>query len=68
MRLNINGAPKMGYCHCDSCRHWSAGPINAFSLWAPASIQIERVNLICGLTLRLTIALESGVVHAVGIL
>lgn len=18
----------MGYCHCDSCRHWSAGPIN----------------------------------------
>ena len=43
VRLNINGAPEaMGYCHCDSCRHWSAGPINAFSLWAPANIQIER--------------------------
>lgn len=23
----------MGYCHCESCRHWSAGPVNAFTLW-----------------------------------
>ena len=22
----------MGYCHCASCRHWSAGPVNAFTL------------------------------------
>ena len=41
VRLEINGAPEaMGYCHCDSCRHWSAGPVNAFSLWAPENIQI----------------------------
>ncbi|OUU76232.1 MAG: aldehyde-activating protein [Methylococcaceae bacterium TMED69] len=41
VRLKINGVPEaMGYCHCDSCRHWSAGPVNAFSLWAPANIEI----------------------------
>ena len=43
VKLKIDGAPKaMGYCHCDSCRHWSAGPVNAFSLWAPANIQIAQ--------------------------
>jgi hypothetical protein len=30
----------MGYCHCKDCRHWSAGPINAFSLWPPESVNI----------------------------
>ncbi|MEC8146940.1 MAG: hypothetical protein VX086_00125 [Pseudomonadota bacterium] len=25
VRLKIEGTPEpMGYCHCDSCRHWSA--------------------------------------------
>ena len=32
----------MGYCHCQSCRAWSAGPVNAFSLWAPDAIRIVR--------------------------
>lgn len=32
----------MGYCHCASCREWSAGPVNAFTLWAPAAITILR--------------------------
>ena len=27
----------MGYCHCRSCRSWSGGPVNAFSLWKPES-------------------------------
>lgn len=30
----------MGYCHCESCRHWSAGPVNAFTLWKPEALQI----------------------------
>ena len=25
----------MGYCHCNSCRTWSGGPVNAFTLWKP---------------------------------
>jgi hypothetical protein len=32
----------MGYCHCDSCRHWSAGPVNAFTLWPPAAVKITK--------------------------
>lgn len=39
--LTATGAPAgMGYCHCDSCRHWSAGPINAFTLWPPAQVKV----------------------------
>lgn len=30
----------MGYCHCESCRHWSAGPVNAFTLWKPEAVRI----------------------------
>lgn len=32
----------MGYCHCNSCRAWSAGPINTFSLWAPEAVVITK--------------------------
>jgi hypothetical protein len=32
----------MGYCHCRSCRHWSAGPVNAFTLWQPDSVEIAH--------------------------
>jgi len=30
----------MGYCHCNSCRSWSAGPINAFTLWSPEALNV----------------------------
>lgn len=30
----------MGYCHCQSCRSWSGGPVNAFSLWKPDAVRI----------------------------
>ena len=30
----------MGYCHCQSCRSWSAGPVNAFTLWQPGAVKI----------------------------
>jgi hypothetical protein len=32
----------MGYCHCSSCRHWSAGPVNAFTLWKPEALRVTR--------------------------
>jgi hypothetical protein len=32
----------MGYCHCESCRSWSAGPVNAFTLWKPDAVQVTR--------------------------
>jgi len=39
----VTGEPAaMGYCHCESCRHWSAGPVNAFSLWKPEAVRVTR--------------------------
>jgi hypothetical protein len=41
--LVARGEPvAMGYCHCGSCRSWSAGPINAFSLWKPEQVEVTR--------------------------
>jgi len=31
-----------GYCHCESCRSWSASPVNAFTLWKPESVKITN--------------------------
>jgi hypothetical protein len=43
VEVTLAGAPDaMGYCHCSSCRHWSAGPINAFTLWKPEAVQITK--------------------------
>lgn len=43
VQFTVTGEPAaMGYCHCDSCRHWSAGPVNAFSLWPPAALKITQ--------------------------
>jgi hypothetical protein len=39
----VTGEPvAMGYCHCESCRHWSAGPVNAFTLWKPDALRVTR--------------------------
>ena len=41
VKIEVTGAPAaMGYCHCSSCRHWSAGPINAFTLWKPDAVKV----------------------------
>jgi hypothetical protein len=32
----------MGYCHCDSCRRWSAAPVNGFTLWKPDAVRITQ--------------------------
>ncbi|EWG97946.1 GFA family protein [Halomonas sp. BC04] len=43
VQLLVSGEPEaMGYCHCDSCRQWSAAPINAFTLWKPAAVHITK--------------------------
>ena len=41
VEMEVAGAPEaMGYCHCRSCRSWSGGPVNAFSLWKPEAVRI----------------------------
>jgi hypothetical protein len=43
VQFTVSGEPAaMGYCHCESCRSWSAGPVNAFTLWQPESVKITR--------------------------
>jgi hypothetical protein len=32
----------MGYCHCASCRKWSASPVNAFTLWTPEQVKVTK--------------------------
>ncbi len=43
VQFTVTGEPAAaGYCHCESCRQWSAGPVNAFTLWNPAAVKITR--------------------------
>jgi hypothetical protein len=41
VKIEASGEPEgMGYCHCRSCRSWSGGPVNAFTLWKPEAVRI----------------------------
>ena len=43
VEVQVTGSPEaMGYCHCASCRSWSAGPVNAFTLWKPETVKVTR--------------------------
>jgi hypothetical protein len=43
VRFTVTGEPAaMGYCHCESCRAWSAGPVNAFTLWKPEALEVTQ--------------------------
>ena len=49
VRFSVSGEPAaMGFCHCESCRTWSAGPVNAFTLWPEGSVTVtagaERIG------------------------
>lgn len=43
IEFTLSGEPEaMAYCHCDSCRQWSAGPLSAFTLWKPENMKITK--------------------------
>ena len=43
VEIEVTGAPaEMGYCHCSSCRAYSGGPVNAFSLWQPDQVKVTK--------------------------
>ena len=43
VQIEVKGAPQaMGYCHCSSCRSWSAAPVNAFTLWKPEQVKVTK--------------------------
>lgn len=43
VELAVSGAPEvMGYCHCSSCRAWSASPVNGFTLWNAERVRVTK--------------------------
>ena len=41
VQFEVSGTPAaMGICHCESCRIWSAGPVNSFALWPRDVVKI----------------------------
>jgi hypothetical protein len=43
VQIRVTGQPVvMGYCHCQSCRLWSASPVNAFTLWKPEDLEVTK--------------------------
>jgi len=43
VEVTVTGAPVVaGFCHCDSCRSWSASPVNAFTLWKPDAVKFTK--------------------------
>jgi hypothetical protein len=43
VQVSVKGDPvATGYCHCKSCRSWSASPVNAFTLWHPGAVTVTR--------------------------
>jgi hypothetical protein len=43
VEVTVTGDPVgAGYCHCGSCRQWSGGPVNAFTLWKPEALKVTK--------------------------
>jgi len=43
VELEVSGEPEaMGYCHCASCRSWSASPVSAFALWQHGTVKVTK--------------------------
>ena len=41
--VEVRNQPEaMGYCHCSSCRSWSASPVNSFMLWKPENVSVTK--------------------------
>ena len=41
--IEVTGAPEeMGFCHCNSCRSYSGGPVNAFTLWRRENVKVTK--------------------------
>ena len=48
VQIIATGTPfAMGYCHCNDCRHWSAGPVNAFTLWKRDEVKVTEGAEFC---------------------
>lgn len=43
IEIEATGQPlEMGYCHCNSCRAYSGGPLSAYALWKTEDVKVKR--------------------------
>lgn len=43
VEVEAEGEPRsMGYCHCNSCREWSAAPVTSFMLWKAGQVRVTK--------------------------
>jgi hypothetical protein len=43
VEIEMRGDPlEMGYCHCENCRHYSAAPMSAFTLWKKEKVNVTN--------------------------
>lgn len=49
VELSLEGEPVVqGYCHCDSCRRWTAQPFIAYSLWPTPHVHVTKGEDVLG--------------------
>jgi hypothetical protein len=47
--IEATGAPlEMGYCHCQSCRAYSGGPVSAFLLFRSVNVRVTQGESLLG--------------------
>ena len=47
--IEAQGSPaEMGYCHCNACRSYSGGPVNAFTLWKEGDVKVTQGSELLG--------------------
>ena len=64
----VTGDPEgAGYCHCAACRSWSAGPVNAFTLWKPEAVKVTQGEDQSASTTRTSGAIGNGARSAAAI-
>jgi hypothetical protein len=43
VEIEVTGAPEeMGYCHCNSCRSYTGGPLVAFALFKAENVRVTK--------------------------
>lgn len=49
VKIEITGEPLVqGYCHCKSCRAWTAQPFNAYTLWPDTNVVVTQGEELLG--------------------
>lgn len=53
VQIELDGEPVVqGYCHCTSCRAWTAQPFMAYSLWPTPSVTVTQGAALLGAAKR----------------